>query len=209
MIAAAGQPDDRKPNDGQPDDRTPEQKKEEEKQRRKGRRPADDRDLPPDNVIVESAASLPTLNEGRIRSNAKLLAKLTAAGEIAADRLPALLDQIQKLVTGKKRLSARDLAAVGKLQLAIATAAVSEQKPQQHLHLHGDSNCGPDGTILHPPQAVDDAEYIEFIAARNSPDHLQPGGDGSLGHGWKMGALSAPATSESPADRPGGRPAAG
>lgn len=197
MIAAAEQPDDRKPGGD----------------RRKPTAGPDTPEVPPPSVRY---AELPTLADGRIRSNAIRLTKLAEAGSLAADSLLKVQDWIKKILNGKKRPSLRELDRIGRLQAIIATLPDKEQTPQQHLHLHGGGAAGGSTGAIDeqgnpiPPQAlIEDAEYIEFIAGRSAPDHVQPGGVGGVGDGWKMGSLSAPSVTKPPANGSGGGSAEG
>lgn len=62
------------------------------------------------------------LNDRRVRAEARRLTALAEAGQLAAEKLPALVNRIEQLLKDKS-LSARDVAALGGLQTAIASAA--------------------------------------------------------------------------------------
>ena len=98
----------------------------------------------------------------------------------------------------------RDRVAAAQAIAKLDAINVKEKRPvSQHVHFHGD------GAARQPGSVVDDAEYIEFVAGRDAPDNVQPGSARSVGNGWKMGSLSAPAITKPPTHGPGGGPVAG
>lgn len=80
---------------------------------------------------------LPALTNLRVRSDARRLTKMVEAGEVAADKLPDLIAKATDRINSTKA-TARDIAALGALILAIAKAPDNQTTEHKHLHLHGE-----------------------------------------------------------------------
>jgi hypothetical protein len=78
------------------------------------------------------------LNDRRVQSEAKRLLGMVEAGAVASDDLKRLAEKIKKRTSrNDERCSNRDLAALGKLQLAIAQAA--DAKAGTTININGPS----------------------------------------------------------------------
>lgn len=123
------------------------------------------------------------LNDLRCRADANRLAKLVAAGEVAAEHLKALAEKVAKRIA--RKCTDRDLAALGKLQLAIATAADKQgttinnfNGPTQLQVVYSDDWYGSKAANLAATDAASNGGAVESQPVQDSGVRPSLGEDG-------------------------------